>query len=247
MPAARRSAAWAPSLRADCTETDDAVPGASPVDVAEEHRSPAPWCECGIYGWYQPNDTAMLDPGPFGVFGVIQASGLVLMGDSGFRAERAEIVAVVTRLVLVINAEMAHQYWPNRNPIGERIWFDAFDPKPERWYTVVGVAGDVRHSGLTELVHPEAYVSYAQIRLPAMLVASHLILRAAGDPSALAPAVRKALREVHPEAAVSFRTMDDVLAAATDFQQFTMKVPADARLPGGGGNSRCEHGHHNDI
>ncbi len=35
----------------------------------------------------------------------------------------------------------------------------------------------------------------------------------------------------------NFPAIDNVLAAATDFQQFTMKVPTDARLPGGGGNS----------
>ena len=39
----------------------------------------------------------LIDAGIFGVFGVIQASGLILMGDRGFRAERAEVVAVVTR------------------------------------------------------------------------------------------------------------------------------------------------------
>jgi hypothetical protein len=31
------------------------------------------------------------------VFGAIEASGLVLMGEQGFRAERARIIAVVTR------------------------------------------------------------------------------------------------------------------------------------------------------
>ena len=35
----------------------------------------------------------------------------------------------------------------------------------------------------------------------------------------------------------NFPAIDNVLAAASDFQQFTMKVPADPRLPGGGGNS----------
>jgi len=35
----------------------------------------------------------------------------------------------------------------------------------------------------------------------------------------------------------NFPVVDNVLAAASDFQQFTMTVPADSRLPGGGGNS----------
>ena len=100
----RRHVLWGPTLNADCTETDFVIPGVTRVHVEEQHRSPASWCECGIYGWYEPNDTAMLDPGAFGVFGVIQASGLVLMGDSGFRAERAQIVAVVTRNKRVASA-----------------------------------------------------------------------------------------------------------------------------------------------
>jgi hypothetical protein len=46
----------------------------------------------------------MLDAGVFGVFGVIQASGVVLVGERGFRAQRAEIVAVVARRRHVIDA-----------------------------------------------------------------------------------------------------------------------------------------------
>jgi hypothetical protein len=34
----------------------------------------------------------------------------------------------------------------------------------------------------------------------------------------------------------NFPVLDNVLASASDFQQFTMKVPTDARLPNGGGN-----------
>ena len=68
-------------------------PARRPPDA---HRSPAPSCECGIYAWYVPDDTMAMDAGFFGAFGVIQASGLVLMGDRGFRAERAQIIAVVT-------------------------------------------------------------------------------------------------------------------------------------------------------
>jgi hypothetical protein len=93
----RRHILWSPTFSADCTEGKAGASGGSPVDGADEHRAPAAWCECGIYGWYDPDDTSMLDPGAFGVFGVIQASGLVLMGNSGFRAERAQIIAVVTR------------------------------------------------------------------------------------------------------------------------------------------------------
>ena len=34
----------------------------------------------------------------------------------------------------------------------------------------------------------------------------------------------------------NFPVIDNVLASASDFQQFTVTVPTDSRLPGGGGN-----------
>lgn len=54
------------------------------------HAAPHATCSCGIYAWYRPGDLA--DDGD--VFGVIEATGRVLLGTSGFRAERARIVAL---------------------------------------------------------------------------------------------------------------------------------------------------------
>ena len=92
----RRGVLWAPTLHAECTEADLANQSPTRFRREDEHRSPSSSCECGIYGWYEPDDCMAMDAGIFGAFGVIQASGLVLMGDRGFRAEHAQIVAVVT-------------------------------------------------------------------------------------------------------------------------------------------------------
>ena len=51
-------------------------------------------------------------------------------------------------------------------------------------------------------------------------------MRTSGDPRVLAPSIREALRSVNPEAAASFRTMDEVMAAATSRQRFQMQVLA---------------------
>jgi putative ABC transport system permease protein len=127
--------------------------------------------------------------------------------------------------VVVINEAMAHRFWPDRSPIGERIWVNSFEPK-ERWMTIVGVAGDVRQRGLTEPVPPLAYIPYAQVQLQAQLGSGNLVVRTTGDPGALAPAIRAALRAVNPEAAASFRTLDEVMAAATSRQRFQLQVLA---------------------
>jgi len=58
------------------------------------HRAPARDCHCGIYAWYAPADARTFSAE---VFGVVEASGLVMLGTSGFRAEHAQITAVATR------------------------------------------------------------------------------------------------------------------------------------------------------
>jgi hypothetical protein len=85
---------WTPTLSARCIPPDSWAFRCPPPEVAAGHTSPSIQCSCGIYAWYDPDDAGMLSAR---VFGVVQASGLVLMGDRGFRAQRSRIVAVVTR------------------------------------------------------------------------------------------------------------------------------------------------------
>ena len=89
-----RPVVWGPTLTASCASESTADPGPPPATPDGDHAAPAAGCRCGIYGWYHPADTGMLHAR---VFGVIEASGLVVMGERGFRAERARIVAVVSR------------------------------------------------------------------------------------------------------------------------------------------------------
>lgn len=84
----RRDVVWTRRLAARCArEGDDPAPGG-------DHAAPESGCTCGIYGWYSPTDSAIVHAR---VFGCIEATGRVVMGEQGFRAERATITAVVTR------------------------------------------------------------------------------------------------------------------------------------------------------
>jgi predicted permease len=127
--------------------------------------------------------------------------------------------------VAVISAEMARIYFPGEDPIGRRIWFDSFAPK-EQWLTIVGIAGDVRQTGLNQPVEPLAYISYTQKVLPQGLLDENLVLRTRQDPMSLVPEVREKLRAADREAAVRFETMDQVLAASVARQRFQMQVLA---------------------
>jgi hypothetical protein len=87
----RRHVVWTPTLTARCAASDLEM---RKVPEFEDHSAPHLGCNCGIYAWYTPDDTARLKGR---IFGAVEASGLVLMGDRGFRAERVRVVAVVTR------------------------------------------------------------------------------------------------------------------------------------------------------
>jgi hypothetical protein len=90
-----RRVVWPPTLEALCTPRDTEWHAAAPLIMpVASHRSPSRGCDCGIYAWYAADDTETLSAP---VFGAVEASGLVLMGDRGFRAARARIIAIVTR------------------------------------------------------------------------------------------------------------------------------------------------------
>ena len=89
----RRHIVWTPVLDACCSPPWIA-PRHRESLVPADHRAPFAGCRCGIYAWYEPDDTGILHAG---VFGTVEASGVILLGDRGFRAERARVIAIVTR------------------------------------------------------------------------------------------------------------------------------------------------------
>ena len=127
--------------------------------------------------------------------------------------------------VVLVNQKMARRFWPGRDPLGEKIWFTGFEGK-EHWLTVVGVTGDMRENGLTEPVREQAWVCYSQLQTPGYLISGSLVVRSSANPGNLVGAIRKAVRDVSPNTAVSFRRLDDVLAAATSRQRFQLQVLA---------------------
>jgi predicted permease len=132
--------------------------------------------------------------------------------------------------VAVISAEMARIYWPGEDPIGRRIWFDSFAPK-EQWLTIVGIAGNVRESGLTAPMTSVAYVSHAQAASPQYLLDENLVVRTGQDPLSIIPILRERLRAADREAAVKFESMDEVISRSVARQRRIRGAGAD---PGSG-------------
>ena len=125
--------------------------------------------------------------------------------------------------VAIVSSEMAHVYFPNRDPLGQRIWFDSFSPE-KHWLTIVGLAGDVREDGLTSPLFPQAYTCYTQQPSSGILNGGTLVVRTALQPTSVATAVRALIRSVNPEAVPRTRTMDSVLAGSLSKQRFQMEI-----------------------
>jgi predicted permease len=105
--------------------------------------------------------------------------------------------------VVIIDERLAKRFWQGQDPIGRRMWKpesagelkDGPGPKTH-WFTVVGVVGNIRLTGLTEKEPVGAYYfPFAQNVGRSRVLAA----RTAGDPAALTATIRSILREIDPE------------------------------------------------
>ncbi len=127
--------------------------------------------------------------------------------------------------VMVINETLARTFYPDEDPIGRRIRPPFGDSIP--WFTIVGVAADVKQGGLDERTGTELYFLYDQGPryvgfAPAQL---NLVLRTDRALEAVLPAVREAVRTLDPALPlVQPRTMDAVFAESVSRQRFMSQL-----------------------
>jgi MacB-like periplasmic core domain len=60
--------------------------------------------------------------------------------------------------VVIANQSFVWRYFPNEDPLEKRI---RLGDRNSSWRTIVGIVGDVRHSGLNREPEPQVYVPYA--------------------------------------------------------------------------------------
>ena len=109
--------------------------------------------------------------------------------------------------VAVINDTMAKKLWPGTDAVGRR--FRLVETEPEEWFTVIGVAPDIRMFDMDDDT-PDFSVAYVPYRF-SNFANIGVTIRAAGDPALLATAVRNAIRESDPGLPIfNLRTMEDL-------------------------------------
>jgi putative ABC transport system permease protein len=119
-----------------------------------------------------------------------------------------------TPRVALINETMARQYFAGVDPIGRRfkeVWL-------KEWTTVVGVVGDVRHTGLDEAAGLEVYRPFAQVPVRDM----SLVIRTTNESAPLGASLRAAVAEVDANVPISdVRSADQILARSVAAWRFT--------------------------
>lgn len=125
--------------------------------------------------------------------------------------------------VALLNDKAARAYFPDADPIGQRIR-GIFAGPQARWRTIVGVVGDVRHNGLAEDTRPELYLPYAQTPpnwAVNVIRGSTIVARSAIAAEALAPAARRIVADLDPDVPISnLGPLEDAVSASVATERF---------------------------
>jgi predicted permease len=156
------------------------------------------------------SDYRVVNPGYFRVLGIPLVDGNPLPAQARPDGPR----------LILINEMMSRTWWPALTPIGRRLKLVSYDQEAP-WYTITGVVGDTRYTALDTAFRPQVYVHHAQDPNEQMAV----VVRTAGDPTALALPARAAVIAIDPNQPVArVRTMEEVLSTSVSGRRFHMSV-----------------------
>jgi predicted permease len=129
--------------------------------------------------------------------GFMETMGMTLVTGRTFDVRDAATAPAV----VIINEAMARQYWPSGHAIGRRLKMGGSkDDSP--WRTIVGIVRDVKSMGIDQPARPELYFPLQQ-SAGNWMWPRDLVVRADGDPTALADTIREAIWSVDPSQPVS--------------------------------------------
>ena len=147
----------------------------------------------------------IVTPGTFAALGIPLRSGRDFDDDDTFDRP----------FVAVVNEALVQQAFAYQNPLGRTIYcpFDS-----DKAMTIIGVVGDVRQRGPSREPMPECYMTYAQHGFNGATLS--VVMRTAGDPNALADAVRGVAHERSPDVPMKFTTMESIVSENAAMPRF---------------------------
>jgi predicted permease len=126
--------------------------------------------------------------------------------------------------VVIVNETLARQYYPNQNPIGRRLQQTC----SKTFFTIVGVAKDVKQGGVNSKIGTELYLLYAQTPMTAFGYtppAMNVVIRSTLDKSALSPLVHRTVSALDASLpVVGYRSMDEVISDSVARPRFLAQL-----------------------
>jgi putative ABC transport system permease protein len=121
--------------------------------------------------------------------------------------------------VAIISEGMAHQFYPNEDPIGQRVQMGNGSKPAE----IVGIAGDVRDQTLEAKGRATVYEPAAQVPFGSMYFA----VRTKNEPETLISGIRETIRSLDAELPVdAIGTVDALVSTSLSQRRFAMLLMA---------------------
>jgi predicted permease len=141
----------------------------------------------------------------------------LLAGRPLTRADQSDSARVV-----VVDDKLARILWPGESAVGKRLLIRAVTPDPE-WMDVVGVVEHQYHESLTSEGRETVFMTDRYVGGGA----NGWAVRTTGDPLALVPSLRAALRDVDPDLPMAdVRPMADLVQRAMAPTRFALTLIA---------------------
>jgi putative ABC transport system permease protein len=149
--------------------------------------------------------------------GYFEAMGIPILRGRTFTSHDTDS----TEPVVLVNDTVARRWWPQGNPLGDRVVpcrFQGKDFCKQSPREVVGVVGDTKTVELTAPPRPTIYIPAAQaLEYDAAI---NWVVRGALSPT-FAQQIRRAIAEMDPQQRVDrVRTMDEILSTTTADSRF---------------------------
>ena len=121
-------------------------------------------------------------------------------------------------LAVVISESLARRRFPDADPIGQRL---RIGPADGPWFTVVGVAGDVKQLSLETTLLDAVYLAPEQWHFADRALS--FVIKTHGDAASLTAAVRSAIWSVDKDQPiVRIATLDDIVSATARERTFAL-------------------------
>lgn len=179
-----------------------AIAGAHPLNAGFTNSFVIVGREAEASDWPEIS-VRQVTPGYFGTVGVTLLDGRTLEARDGSESPA----------VAVINQAARERFFPDQDPLGQRISFWGTDR------AIVGVVGSEHTHGVTADAPPAVYVALSQ----APSAQGTLLIRSEGDPVAHVRSVRSLVHEIDPGLAVfGIEPLSTTLARSVGQQRFLM-------------------------